>query len=66
MIVRHPQPRVAHYHVSLGHRRVKVKSESQEGAIRQARIHFSKELPRLWDVIHETDSSKFVVDMDVS
>ena len=49
------------YEVKVGHMSVVVRGTSQDEAISNARMKLSRELPRMWDVIHGLDSSKFDV-----
>ena len=49
------------FDVSLGFLHVKVKANSPLDAILLARRELSNEYPRLWDVIHKAEESRFVV-----
>jgi len=49
------------YEVRVGHIRVIVNGGSREDAIVQARRKMSREMPRMWDVIHALASSRFNV-----
>ena len=49
------------YEVRVGHMRVIVQSGSRQDAIEQARRQLSRELPRMWDVIHDLDENRFEV-----
>jgi len=48
--------------VRLGHNRVLVEGDSPSDAIYQARMQLSHDMPRLWDLIHAMDESKFEVE----
>ena len=50
------------YRVKLGFNEVSVECNSREEAIRLARTKLSDDLPRLYDVIHKAEESKFQVD----
>ena len=54
-------PRHQTYRVKIGHSSVIVDGTSREDAIRAARRQLSRELPRLWDVIHQLDDNRFDV-----
>ena len=49
------------YEVRVGHMRVIVRGGSHEDAISQARRELSRELPRMWDVIHALAANRFEV-----
>jgi len=49
------------YEVSVGHMRVVVHGNTQEEAILNARMKMSRELPRMWDVIHGLAANRFDV-----
>ena len=52
------------YQITVGHSRVFVWSATRQQAIQEARIKLSLEMPRLYDVIHAMDESRFVVKSD--
>jgi len=56
-----PEPPAAYYEVRLGHASVVVVGHSEAEAIRAARLRLSDEMPRLWDLIHRLDASRFHV-----
>lgn len=47
--------------VRVGHTQVRVQGKSKEEAIREARRQLSLDLPRMWDVIHSLDDSRFEI-----
>ena len=49
------------YQIELGHACVQVESISRDEAIREARRRLCVDMPRLWDVIHGMDESRFRV-----
>ena len=49
------------YEVRVGHMRVVVQGGSRDDAISQARRELSRELPRMWDVIHALAAHRFEV-----
>lgn len=49
------------YEVRVGHFRVVVHGASRDEAISNARMRLSRELPRMWDVIHGLAASRFEV-----
>ena len=49
------------YEVRVGHMRVIVRGGSDEDAISQARRELSREMPRMWDVIHTLATNRFEV-----
>jgi hypothetical protein len=49
------------FEVKVGHTRVVVQGATQEEAISNARKQLSREMPRMWDVIHNLDTSRFDV-----
>lgn len=54
----------SHYIVTVGHSRVHVDCGDQREAIRLARQKLATEMPRLWDVIHQMDETRFRVESD--
>jgi hypothetical protein len=52
---------LAEYEVRVGHFRVVVNGTSRDEAISNARMRLSRELPRMWDVIHGLAASRFEV-----
>jgi hypothetical protein len=48
--------------VRVGHWEVRLKAWDGEEAIRLARLQMARELPRLYDVIHELTQSRFHVE----
>ncbi len=52
---------LTNYEVRVGHMRVVVRGGSHEDAIVQARRALSRELPRMWDVIHTLATNRFEV-----
>ena len=57
-----PHEPIVDYQVSVGHFTVKVEGRSREEAIVAARRRLCSELPRMWDVIHSLEQSRFQVD----
>jgi hypothetical protein len=51
-----------HYRVSVGLWQLEVDGKSREDAICAARKELSRELPRLWDVIHNLAPDRFQVE----
>ena len=49
------------FEVKVGLMCVRVQGVSQEDAITNARAQLSRDLPRMWDVIHGLDNSRFDV-----
>lgn len=49
------------FEVKVGLMSVVVRGASQEEAITNARAKLSNELPRMWDIIHGLDDSRFDV-----
>ena len=52
---------LSEYEVRVGHMRVIVRGGSHEDAIPQARRALSRDLPRMWDVIHTLAADRFEV-----
>ncbi len=52
---------LSEYEVRVGHMRVIVRGGSHEDAISQARRALSREMPRMWDVIHTLATYRFKV-----
>ena len=52
----------AKYRVSIGHQSVTVSCANRVQAIQAARRQLCAEMPRMWDVIHALDESRFVVE----
>ena len=50
------------YCVSVGHAVVTVEGLSRADAIQEARRLLCLDMPRMWDVIHQMDDSRFRVD----
>jgi hypothetical protein len=48
--------------VRVGHWEVRLKARDGGEAIRLARLQMARELPRLYDVIHELRASRFQVE----
>ena len=55
---------VKSYVVRLGHNSVHVDASSDADAILQARQRLAADLPRMWDVIHGLDDSRFRVSLE--
>ncbi len=51
----------ARYQVALGHARTEVSAPNPAQAIALARAAFCAEYPRLWDMIHAAEASRFEV-----
>ena len=51
------------FRVTLGHASVEVAGRSREDAIARARLRLSSEMPRLYDVIHRVEDSRFEVEI---
>jgi hypothetical protein len=49
------------YRVQVGHTSTTVQGRSVEDAIREARRLLCNEMPRMWDMIHKLDDSRFEV-----
>lgn len=49
------------FEVKLGHLQLVVRGATKDEAISQARMQLSREMPRMWDVIHKLDDSRFDV-----
>lgn len=49
------------FEVKVGHMCVVVRGASQDEAISNARKKLSRDMPRMWDVIHGLDASQFDV-----
>lgn len=49
------------FEVKVGLMSVVVRGTTQEEAISNARMQLSRDLPRMWDVIHSLDKSRFSV-----
>ncbi len=49
------------FEVKVGLMSVVVRGATQEEAISNARMKLSRDLPRMWDVIHGMDNSRFNV-----
>lgn len=49
------------FEVKVGHLSVVVRGTSQDEAITNARMKLSRDMPRMWDIIHGLESSKFDV-----
>lgn len=49
------------FEVKVGLMSVVVRGATQEEAISNARMQLSRDLPRMWDVIHELETSRFDV-----
>ncbi len=54
-------PELQAYRVQVGHASVVVRCDGPEEALREGRRQLSLEMPRLWDVIHNLDASRFDV-----
>ena len=52
---------LSEYEVRVGHMRVIVRGGSLEDAISQARRELSRDMPRMWDVIHMLATNRFEV-----
>jgi len=57
MTINHPNE----YTVTLGHNEVTVAGADEAEAIRVARRQLAAEMPRLWDMVYQTDDAKFQV-----
>ena len=53
--------KIQQYQVQIGHHRLRLEGASREEAIAQARQILAQDMPRLWDVIHDLDESRFQV-----
>lgn len=62
MLHDHAQAPHHQYVVTVGHAKITVSSCCQHEAIRLARRELSREMPRLWDVIHRLEEHRFRVD----
>ena len=49
------------FEVKVGHMRVVVRGTTQDEAISNARMQLCRDMPRMWDVIHGLDASRFDV-----
>lgn len=49
------------YDVQVGLMRVRVKGMHRDDAIHNARLQLCREMPRMWDVIHELADARFEV-----
>ena len=49
------------YEVKVGLMSVVVRGATRDEAISNARMQLSRDLPRMWDVIHGLDNSRFNV-----
>ena len=49
------------FEVKVGHMCVVVRGTTQDEAISNARMQLCREMPRMWDVIHGLDASRFDV-----
>jgi hypothetical protein len=49
------------YRVQVGHTATTVQGRSREEAIREARRKLCQEMPRMWDMIHKLEDSRFEV-----
>lgn len=58
----HTELRSQRYRVRVGHLEVTVYGRSTQEAIRLARKELSRQLPRLWDVLHRIGDQQFRVD----
>jgi hypothetical protein len=52
---------LSEYEVRVGHMRVIVRGGSFDDAISQARRELSRDMPRMWDVIHTLATNRFQV-----
>ena len=58
----YPQPpRLTRFRVEVGHSQVIVLARDAAEAVREARLAFGRDMPRLWDVINRMDDGQFVV-----
>ncbi|MBX9789035.1 MAG: hypothetical protein K2Y37_08990 [Pirellulales bacterium] len=55
------QPRLTRFRVEVGHSQVIVLACDAVEAVREARLALGRDMPRLWDVIHQLDDGQFVV-----
>ena len=55
------QPRLTRFRVEVGHSQVIVLARDAAEAVREARLALGRDMPRLWDVIHQLDDGQFVV-----
>jgi hypothetical protein len=67
-MIYHEAPFPTHvYRVRLGHYQVRVSGRDPHEAVQAARRQLCEELPRMWDVIHQTHDDRFVIDeLDVT
>lgn len=49
------------FEVKVGHMSVVVRGATQDEAISNARTKLSRDMPRMWDIIHGLDKSRFDV-----
>ena len=57
----HNPQHIQQYKVQIGHHRLRLEGASREEAIAQARRMLAHDMPRLWDVIHNLEESRFTV-----
>jgi hypothetical protein len=58
----YPQPqRLTRFRVEVGHSQVIVLAHDAAEAVREARLAFGRDMPRLWDVINRMEDGQFVV-----
>jgi hypothetical protein len=55
------QPLLTRFRVEVGHSQVIVLARDAAEAVREARLAFGRDMPRLWDVINRLDDGQFVV-----
>ena len=49
------------FEVKVGHMSVVVRGTTHDEAISNARMQLSRDMPRMWDVIHGLENSRFDV-----
>ena len=49
------------FQVQVGYASVTVQGVSRQDAIQQARMELCREMPRMWDIIHHMEDSRFQV-----
>lgn len=58
----YPQPpRLTRFRVEVGHSQVIVLARDAAEAVREARLAFGRDMPRLWDVLNRMEDGQFVV-----